>query len=545
MRLTNRPPTENGPVHNALAALRVKNQLVKSIAAQIAIPHDYAPVKINSGYSSVKIAAASPHQTTTDDWTNAAHPTPAGMYLVANEPYCTGISAYYPTVGETSHYFCMFCSPDVTDAPGTTESQEMYISSLDKTVELASVYWVHSTGTALHGPGQMCFTKNGISGTLFSKDTVVTFAILNGGVHSYFPVGVNVVAQTYRSGNWQTVSTVPVYTGVGVMTWTAPYAGIFSFKIINPPTTTENWTILMAYDMHSPSAAPDSHVWWAQDALPLVSSVADGVTGMLVSGSSLCATPAASVLDKAGAVAIGYFSAGMDIATFVNTGTTDLQNLVTTTSQGVSLSYEGGAYTFWRPNRIEDFTLRPLDWVNYTTGNVVGTTLDPDLLSGFSVVVLTGPKNSLVHRVTRSYSVCFSTVSTWFDVQPPIRDDESLRLACDILSTLPAGYENPFHWSDITNFIKKAAGTLLRFAPSVLDAVGGAAPELAPFTAPLSAIARSAPVQAAARGLRAARCSVVETTKPQDDEPEHVTVPLTPGAQPLQLRSRSTTSTRS
>lgn len=494
-------------VRAAVGAIKAKSALVKAIAAQIAIPNDYPPVKITTGYSCQRIASAAPKQTTTDDWSSALHAEPTGVYLVANSPYCTGVSAYYPVANEYSLYTAYFNTPTVADTPNDVASQSCYFSSYLATLNLPLIYWDFTDGTALHGSRQFCFTKYGQTGTLFSTNSEIVFHITQGGAPANLTGSTAIIAVVYRGGEWETVSTVATGFGLGEYRWNAPYSGIFGFRVASPPATTYNFQLTATYEQ--PVNAGVGATWWAQSALPNLSTIAEGVTSMMVTGSSLCVTPAASVLDQAGSVTIGYFSSGMDIFTLVNTDPKDLATTVTSTQTGVNLPFQGGGYTFWRPLRVDDFTLKPLDWANFSSRSLVGTVLDPDLMSGFSVAIVIGPKASMTHRVTRSYSTCFTSISSWFDQEPPIRDDESLRLACDILSAMPAGFENPFHWSDITSFLKKAAGTLLRLAPTVLDAVGGASPELAPFTVPLSAIARSAPVQQAARGLRSVRRNAV------------------------------------
>jgi len=182
---------------------------------------------------------------------------------------------------------------------------------------------------------------------------------------------------------------------------------------------------------------------------------------------------------------------------------------VGSTSGGVVFPGETGVYGFLKPTSEDDFRLfdpyigavlestgaAPADssvtpsyhwnpisppggWLMLSATGVTSTiTVDP-----------TPPFTSAQAHLTLSWSMEYTTNSTWFMTTHASVSAREWSNAFAIIKDMPQFHENPFHFSDITNWLKGAAKTVWNYAPRILGKVSEVVPELKPAAVALSAI---------------------------------------------------------
>lgn len=78
----------------------------------------------------------------------------------------------------------------------------------------------------------------------------------------------------------------------------------------------------------------------------------------------------------------------------------------------------------------------------------------------------------------------FTTTNSWLPASLSPFPSAMAAEVLDVVRSAPAVYENPFHWSDITNFISNVANGVIKWAPKVAK-VAGTAAQVAALVAPL------------------------------------------------------------
>lgn len=164
----------------------------------------------------------------------------------------------------------------------------------------------------------------------------------------------------------------------------------------------------------------------------------------------------------------------------------------------VRMDFEDGMYAYHRPTSPEELAFQhPF---HYTVVGKEGST-SRNLITGYDVpmfpaggwVVLaveaapnafggSSPFPGALARVTVAQAMEYHTTSLWYHLGvPPTAMLENEQVAA-IVRGLPQFYENPFHFSDITNWVKRNAGALKRAFAAATSAGSILFPE---FAAPL------------------------------------------------------------
>jgi hypothetical protein len=162
-------------------------------------------------------------------------------------------------------------------------------------------------------------------------------------------------------------------------------------------------------------------------------------------------------------------------------------NVVSVMSKG----YEDGLYAYFKPtSHISSgklpYTFRePFDSVRSSVILADARPLFyPFDQQGFIVARVTPPLgdglgSSAAAFVTACTLMEITTTSQFFEVEQSFISAASVEEAIEVIKNKPQFFDNPFHWSDIRNFVNKALGSIAKHGPTILEGAAGLASFLA------------------------------------------------------------------
>lgn len=215
---------------------------------------------------------------------------------------------------------------------------------------------------------------------------------------------------------------------------------------------------------------------WAHRALPFLEQNITSMDSFKIYAASLMYTNDASPLNRQGKIAGLQVPRGRSWTDFT-TYTTLAQQ-----SEAKSMSAENGIYGFLKPTQPEDFNFKDRD----TVGTLAGVTgvrdiwyalrTDSDFLAVSANITTAAGQDGYW---TPAWQFEYRTVDQWRHVDAADNTDDEVDAAIKLLAAVPQWYENPFHISDIMNWIGDKMNDAYDVAKRVLPGIVKAATTVA------------------------------------------------------------------
>lgn len=466
-----------------LASAQARVAVSNRVAASMMLPHEYPVVRMSDHYSNRPTSTANPFSVVNVDYTSGGTSGIVGdgysLILVTRDPQrAFGFS--YPNPNSTTYkYSCRFTSLTPNQAP-----QQGYNSTWGGEIFMPMCHFV-SDGTPgfikPHGETLYCGQHGDMKGVWCNKGERITINVNIGDLtatsmfNAYCLVGDTWEHERANAFNLLTGDAV-IITG----TW-----GYYAVSIQDPAGVNNNVGVTL---LTVGGQSLNSIFAWR--CLQDLDVKASAINGIRVTGASVLITNTSPLFQKSGIVTITQFEPGYSF-TDLMVNDASAQYKLASDINGKTLPWETGAYGFLKPASAVDLSMRHPFVV--TTGGVMRDCtfeLLPD--SGFVAAVVTFPPGSApftgyptgLMMLTVCHAVEFSSYDTWFASEIGTVSVQAYELALEMLKAVPQFHENPFHFSDIWNVLKKIAAEVLEVGPEIAMGLSTLIPSLRPVALP-------------------------------------------------------------
>jgi hypothetical protein len=433
--------------------------LVEDIALSLAVPGVREAYRWSSAFSVKRTAAAKPFEIVTPAFGQATGNYPqlglseAVGILFRNPLRTTIIYDQNPSV--VTKTYGVYMRGGAGASPATAQS---FILNVGDRRYVTTPYAV-STGSTFspHGPvlyAGACTGSNGRFLWCDKGDTYVINATLN--FTAQLTVGVDYfgsqglvtsykeTVQTFTSGTPANITLKDVTDG----------AGYYSVYLIDSGLSS-NITLTINSLTISGNGSSLGH-----RALPGFGTNFAAQLGTRILGQSLMFTNTAPMLNLGGTVC--GFQAGDSEHWLDYISTTSTFSQCSKVADSVSMNASKGMYGFMKPIQPSDFEFQ--NYVDLDSSGAIEDCYYPiDDVKSFLVVVLTIPVAAgCAGYFTSRYSIEYLTEDTWRETEYSTVPEQAYSEALNLLRRIDQFHENPLHWSDIWNGIKKAVSTVAR-----------------------------------------------------------------------------------
>jgi hypothetical protein len=243
---------------------------------------------------------------------------------------------------------------------------------------------------------------------------------------------------------------------------------------------------------------------WVVRSIPAFDDKIGSFTNINVNAATVLFSDVSRVLDVNGTVSGAQINMGYDIPGVCVNDLVSLQSLVdgAATQTSRRMNFQTGLYAFLKPEDVSDYSFQT--YMKYTMSGgqavLVNAATPVNLLRSFlaisiAVQVTDGAVVGGTYNRTTNYAVEFQTLDPWYFLTDQTLNSTARSELVDALRECPQFHENPFHLSDIFDFLKNAGKSILGMAPEIADVVSGVFPKTAPILMPTASALR------AARGL--------------------------------------------
>lgn len=489
------PPVYSPPMQHVLnTQLILKSQsgsmAAKHIAASIALPWVTETARCADIYRTKKTAVTQLHKVTTVTWEptlplTASQKWKDGEYVtaVSKDPlHAVAFSSRYREqlggvyVGYTYHFEFNFNGLLTQTTPINYESGEYNIVPVLMKPDVGGAGQPASTNNLPFGTVYYPFTEVGRVGFYLAANTRITVSITAG----VWPLTISLNTRRWNGSAWELfASQIPVLGNI----ITNVSEGYFTFALNNEgaplPPASFRVTIL--------GQAGGLGDGWGFYPLPQIETQI-GLTDIRTAGASLMTSPLAPLLTATGRI-VGYQSVPFS---FVG----EFQNFdeIAVQSDSSIMPYLKGMYAFHKPAGPQETELcRVIVDEVVSTGAVFEAAnapiMNPSgwLYQAVSVPFSSGTAPSDTVYITTNFGVEFMTTNQWYPLSVPRFTTSEYAAAMRMLAALPQFHDNPFHFSDIINFLRKGMSIFSKVAPPIAAGLSLAFPEFSPVLAPLGA----------------------------------------------------------
>lgn len=203
---------------------------------------------------------------------------------------------------------------------------------------------------------------------------------------------------------------------------------------------------------------------WGHFGLPFNLHNLPSVDAVRINAVSLMYTNEAAPINKQGKIAGCQLPRGRHWQDFIN------YDSVSNLSDSASLTAENGMYGFLKPTQPEDFNFKDFDSLTTLGVSTMYYRLSPDsdfLVLAASITTVAGQDGYF----TPVWALEFRTVDQWRETRRSNLGPDDTALALGMLARMPQWHENPFHLSDITDWLKDRASDLYNYVKSNLPGV--------------------------------------------------------------------------
>jgi hypothetical protein len=218
---------------------------------------------------------------------------------------------------------------------------------------------------------------------------------------------------------------------------------------------------------------------FAHLTLPGIEDHRSIVTGIRVNAAALMLTPHGSSATLAGTVTGVQLQTGVSWRTAVKT-----PDLLTAFDDSTEMPLKKGIYGFMKPSSTHVYDIQ-IPFKTNSNGVLKSYYVAPQPINGWLVIsASTGLEDGAYPggscHLTATFGVEFSTKDAWQYTSPPLYSTLVFDQAQEILRTAPQWHENPAHWADILNFLRKTGKGVLSMAPTLLAVARILAPQFSP-----------------------------------------------------------------
>lgn len=287
----------------------------------------------------------------------------------------------------------------------------------------------------------------------------------------------------FAFNEWKQVSSVALTTAAPTTSFNVPESNYYSI-CFHADNNNAGYNVVVDVTLTTDDTlAPTgtSTPLYAQLTTPGLDDVIEAIDSIRVNAAAVELTQMASFAGNGGAAAqcqVKRQTAWIDYTSFEEV------NLLT---QSVPRPITNGAYSWLKPNGVEDF-----EWLDeWSPKSLSGDTaqglsnvndaafqiLPPSDYLVMSVEVPTGTNLSTANAIFQMFqNVEYLTQSQLIPIDYGKVGDEAFHLALKALSNAPQHASNEFHWDDILDWVKGAAQTtanaIIKYGPIVAEVLG-------------------------------------------------------------------------
>ncbi len=326
-------------------------------------------------------------------------------------------------------------------------------------VNFGPLSWI--SGPQLHGPTMYPGYLDGGNRTYYYAGTLAaSFQLTNSGAT---PIVVNV--WTWRGDRDPNLvlasSGVAVAAGATVTLSGAFSAGCYiGFDFSSTSSAVQSYTLKMSYP-NTPASVDYGHF-----SLPYMDNNTASADAVKVYAASMMYTNTASPLNRQGKIVGVQIPRGRYWANFTRYSTLSQMD------SAVSLDSVNGIYGFLKPTQPEDFNFLDESEVAFQSSSrsLCAFKLIPP--SDFLVVAFeTTVSGGADGYFTTAWGLEYRTVDSWRDTRVSEMSTEEANLAIKLVARMPQWHENPFHFSDIINWLSDKASDAYEFIKAHLPGV--------------------------------------------------------------------------
>lgn len=455
---------------------------VQSIAMALALPLNYPPVRVASIYSSAATSVAKPYYIRSCNWsvpTGEVVPIipKTSMFVALSRNPMRALIQYTPNP-TNQYYEADVYFTNANNSPGLSNQLNIpacvgfefpvpMIYSTDKYVGNASYFHPH-------GPKVYAGTHDGRRGMWV--DGHDTLAATKGKFICTCTTTCKVDLFILGGAAWVLVRTVSLLASTPTdIDCLVP--GYYSLSVADAAAACAFYAVIRT------ASASFGH--WA---VPYMESKESAI-GMIRTTSASLMLSCASSPDRAEGIVCGVqLKPGFSWLDIIGPSGSDPCTEIMRTTGGdsaVEMRLETGIYAYHRP--MSEHALVEQTPIRFNQTGMVDmqyplVEMDGWLCIGATTVLNSGSYPGGDCYVTAVWGVEFSSPDPWYSSLVPSSTPEDFEHAIRALRNLEQWHENPFHLSDVKNFLKSAGRKALKISPKFLKALGFILPEFSPIT---------------------------------------------------------------
>lgn len=502
---THQPPRRHPAPPRAVSSVRARapaggSARARSLAASLILPHNTPTQRVTTDFSATPTAIATPYFVEQLDWTQH-NATTASLDIADNGCAWLAVSRNpLSCIARSLNNFDSLpwsYSARFANARELTDNQAWNVGStnVEAIVPICPQQLLDMTpgdDTKFHPYGNVfyAFDHAGRKGIHVSPGNE---ALHMGTAVEFHGLAENcaIVAYLLNGSTWQEFQSYPVLNGISWVIIGLYNTGYYSFDFIVQPeaiATSNNLTMVVRSLTPSDAITPDGKSpiqMLGFLPLPDFDGMSSNVQAVRILGATAMLSQDASVLQKGGRCAGYQLPANVLITEAFGNPVTQFASRPGASQR----QFENGIFAFHKPNRLSDLDLTPV--VTTTDVGVIQSFYNPVyppsgwLVLGASVTDVSGSYPGGLAHGTFCFGVEYTTPSTWIDSRNPTTSFRDTEDALQLLAQTPQFHDNPFHISDVWNFIKSRGVRLMKAAGSVANVVGALVPG---FSAPAAVV---------------------------------------------------------
>jgi hypothetical protein len=266
---------------------------------------------------------------------------------------------------------------------------------------------------------------------------------------------------------------------LGYINYSVTLPGYYSFKAV-VASGFAPYNVGLSIFQATLSPSPLVYIW-GHFCMPSIYANSSNVNAVKTIGVGLCYTNDASPLNKQGKIAGIQLAAGSIWSNYTN------YSAIASLSDCVSMPAENGIYGFLKPTQPRDMDFMAFETV---TGNSLATDAywniipNSDFLCVSALVTTAAGQDGYW---TPQYAIEYRTESQFVEVRSPVISPSVVDTAMMWISKLPQWHENPFHISDIFDWIGDRVSDVYNGVKNALPKIIDTAATVVKYGAPIAA----------------------------------------------------------
>jgi len=426
---------------NTVAVARMTNgqiaKQIEKIIVSVSAPREFPGVRLGTTFGSYQTAVANPFRVVVNGWRSTDNTSNGFIF---RDPYRFFIGTA-PQNSQGSYYSSLANNPMsvantalpvawgpavATGGSNFVHGQALFPGRYGK--QQRSFFWVQA--------GQSIILTNPTAAAL-----------------SWIPYFV------LPSGEQQVSAAVAAAPGVAV-TYNPPFDAYWGFDVA--ATTNTNYNGSMSISI------PPGNNWIAHRSIPFLNQNLPSADAIKLYGLSMMWTNEASPLNRQGKLTAVQIPQGRDWRDFTT------YSSISSVKDAYVHDAVNGYYGFLKPTQPHDIDFLENNIIE--NGVVLAAWWDMSVPSDFLAMAVTVTDlNGQDGYFTYSAAFEYRTSDQWREVDAPKITADTVLKAMTLISRLPQHHENPFHLSDIFDWVKNAVGEVWGGIKSALPVVADVA----------------------------------------------------------------------